>query len=119
MLRERLLRATSTAQRHESQEISLPELSERFYLEMHVEEAFAQRMRAGAAFQMSLLRVPCQMEGQHMQTHQENSQELQRLCFGRLENRLALSLSLSLFFFHSLQFLPISINRTILYLRGN
>ena len=29
------------------------------------------------------------------------------------------SLSLSLFFFHSLQFLPISINRTILYLRGN
>lgn len=84
VLHEPFLQEATITIRQLVQEIPVPELPERVRLEMHVEEAFAERVRPRAAIQVSTLRLPWQMEGEHMQTHQESPQELQHLRFRHL-----------------------------------
>lgn len=72
VLREPFLQEATITIRQLVQEISVPELPERVRLEMHVEEAFTERVRPRAAIQVSTLRLPWQMEGEHMHTHQES-----------------------------------------------
>lgn len=66
VLHEPFLQEATITIRQLVQEIPVPELPERVRLEMHVEEAFAERVRPRAAIQVSTLRLPWQMEGEHM-----------------------------------------------------
>lgn len=65
--------------------VSVPKLSKHLYVEEQSEQAFTQRMRQGAAFPVSVLRVSLQIQIRYEQTHSQNAQEFCSLCRGHIE----------------------------------